>query len=230
MTRNRYDRELAHLNQELAEMGHMVDESMQRIGEAMRKRDLSIAQWVIDAEERIDAMESTIEQRCMSLIIRQQPVAGDLRSITATLKIITDMERVADQCADIAELLPHLIESPALKAAASLHEMMDRARSMFVRALDCHIRRDEALARQVCDEDDIVDAAFSRIVMELVTLIGENPSMAYPAMDSAFIAKYIERMADHATNIAEWAIFVVTGTHPDLNKHNTTLAVNQQGG
>lgn len=229
MTRNRYDRELNSLHQELAEMGRMVEESMERITEAMRRRDLNIAQEVIAGEERVDAMESSIEQRCMSLIIRQQPIAGDLRSITATLKVVTDMERVADQCADIAELMPHVMESPPLKSSALLLEMMDRARGMFVRALDCHIRRDEALARQVCDEDDIVDAAFSRIVMELVALIGENPSMAYPAMDTAFIAKYIERMADHATNIAEWAIFVVTGTHPDLNKHIATVAQTEQG-
>lgn len=219
MTRNLYDRELGHLNQELSDMGRLVEEAMEKTMAALRKRDMALAGEVIAGDDEVDAMENRIEQRCMSLIIRQQPIAGDLRNIAATLKVITDMERIADQCADICEMMTHLVDAPQMKSCAHILEMMEQARSMFVRALDCHIRRDDTAARQICQEDDIVDEAFNRVVLELVGLIGENPSLAYPALDMAFIAKYIERIADHATNIAEWAIFVVTGTHPDLNQH-----------
>ena len=153
----------------------------------------------------------------MNLIALQQPLARDLRAITATLKIITDMERIADQCADICEILATVSGLASFDPPPRLLEMFDKARKMFGGALDAYIRRDSALAETVCRSDDEVDALFSASILELCGKISREGAAVPENVDFMFIAKYIERIADHATNVAEWAVFVETGVHPNLN-------------
>nr|WP_122012760.1 phosphate signaling complex protein PhoU [Maliibacterium massiliense] len=217
MTRNVFDRELDHLHQELTHMGQRVNQMIEDTITAMNEQDADLARAVSVADDEVDAMEHRIEQACMRLIARQQPIARDLRTIGATLKIITDMERVADQCCDICEIILRLVGGPYVKPLVHLPLMFEKARTMFTQALDTFIRRDVDLARQVCKNDDEVDTYFTSIILELSGIMSNHPTQVPEAVDLMFITKYVERIGDHATNIAEWAIFMETGEHPDLN-------------
>lgn len=217
MPRKVFEQELARLNVDLAEMGRRVDASMQGTLQCLKTMDVRLAKTIFPRDREINTMEKSIEQSCMNLLALQQPLARDLRLITATLKIITDMERIADQCADICEILATVAGMAALHPSARLLRMLDKAREMFGSALDAYLREDIELAERVCREDDEVDALFSAAVLELCGQISRSQSRVPENVDFLFIAKYIERMGDHATNIAEWAIFVRTGMHPDLN-------------
>ena len=154
----------------------------------------------------------------MNLIALQQPIARDLRTIAACLKILTDIEREGDQCADICEIL--LVGELNNNSLATNHvvQMLEAARNMFRKAMDVFISRDVEAARAVCDSDDEVDAMFSRIILEVCNIISENPQNVMREVDLLFITKYIERIGDHATNIAEWVIYMETGVHPDMNR------------
>ena len=153
----------------------------------------------------------------MNLLALQQPIATDLRVIAACLKIITDIERVADQCADICDIITvGEIKNNSL-AVSHVIQMMEAARTMFGQAMNAFMGRDVQLAKQVCAADDKVDAMFSSLVLEICNTITENPQDVMREVDLMFTTKYIERMGDHATNIAEWVIYMQTGEHPDLN-------------
>ena len=217
MPRKVFEQELARLNVDLAEMGRRVDASMQGTVQCLKAMDIRLAKTIFPRDREINTMEKSIEQSCMNLLALQQPLARDLRLITATLKIITDMERIADQCADICEILATVAGMAALRPTARLLQMFEKAREMFGSALDAYLREDIELAEKVCREDDEVDALFSAAVLELCGQISRSQSTVPENVDFLFIAKYIERMGDHATNIAEWAIFIRTGKHPDLN-------------
>ena len=217
MPRKVFEEELARLNVELAEMGRRVDASMQGTIQCLKSMDIKLARTIFPRDREINTMEKNIEQSCMNLLALQQPLAHDLRRITAALKVITDMERIADQCADICEILSTVAGMAALRPTARLMQMFEKARGMFSRALDAYLKEDIEQARRVCREDDEVDALFSSTVLELCGQISRSESTVPENVDFMFIAKYIERMGDHATNIAEWAIFIRTGAHPDLN-------------
>jgi phosphate transport system protein len=217
MPRKFFDRKLRDLNQSMTEMGAAVDGRIGMTIEALRTLDRDTAAEVVAGDEEINAQEHAIEQTCMNLLALQQPIAGDLRGITACLKIITDMERVADQCADICDIIAiGEIRSNSM-AVAHVLSMLEAARGMFTRAMDVFLSRDIEAARAVCAEDDTVDGMFSKIVLEICGGITENPQTVMREVDLMFITKYVERMADHATNIAEWVIYRETGEHPDLN-------------
>lgn len=217
MPRNNFDQELARLNTDLAEMGRRVDNLMQGTIRCLKSMDIDLAKTIFPSDSDINTMEKNIEQNCIYLLALQQPLAHDLRTITSTLKIITDMERIADQCADICEILATVAGMASLKASPRLLQMFEKARTMFVGSLDAYLRQDIDLAKSICLSDDEVDALFSSIVLEQCTKISSNQTAVPENVDFMFIAKYIERIADHATNIAEWAIFVKTGSHPNLN-------------
>ena len=217
MPRKVFEQELARLNVDLAEMGRRVDASMQGTVQCLKAMDIRLAKTIFPRDREINTMEKSIEQSCMNLLALQQPLARDLRLITATLKIITDMERIADQCADICEILATVAGMAGLRPTARLLQMFEKAREMFGSALDAYLREDIELAEKVCREDDEVDALFSAAVLELCGQISRSQSTVPENVDFLFIAKYIERMGDHATNIAEWAIFIDTGVHPNLN-------------
>ena len=213
MPRNHFSHELDRLNGDLAEMGRRVDDILLGTIRSLKTMNIPLAGSIVPSDAEINTMEKAIEQTCIQLIALQQPLAHDLRAITAALKIITDLERIADQCADICEMLT----------------MFEKARHMVSGALDAYIRQDTAAAEAVCREDDEVDALFSASVLELCAQIGERPGAIPENVDFMFIAKYIERMADHATNIAEWTIFVNTGVHPDLNSLHPAAESGQDG-
>lgn len=217
MPRKIFDREIANLISQMTDMGNTVDQRIEETIAALRTMDLKKAADVANSDNEIDQMEHNIEKLCMNLIALQQPLASDLRVIAACLKILTDMEREADQCADICEILTIGELNTNSLAIAHVVQMMEAAREMFRNAMDVFLSRDLEAAREVCLSDDNVDSMFAKIILEVCGIITENPSNVMREVDLLFISKYVERMGDHATNIAEWVIYMETGVHPDLN-------------
>lgn len=217
MPRKIFDREIANLISQMTDMGNTIDQRIEETIAALRTMDLKKAADVANSDNEIDQMEHNIEKLCMNLIALQQPLASDLRVIAACLKILTDMEREADQCADICEILTIGELNTNSLAIAHVVQMMEAAREMFRNAMDVFLSRDLEAAREVCLSDDNVDSMFAKIILEVCGIITENPSNVMREVDLLFISKYVERMGDHATNIAEWVIYMETGVHPDLN-------------
>ncbi|WP_277668493.1 phosphate signaling complex protein PhoU [Caproiciproducens galactitolivorans] len=217
MPRKIFDREIANLISQMTNMGNAVDQRIEETIAALRTMDLKKAADVAGSDNEIDQMEHNIEKLCMNLIALQQPLASDLRVIAACLKILTDIEREADQCADICEILTIGELNTNSLAISHVVQMMEAARAMFRSAMDVFLSRDVEAAREVCLSDDNVDSMFAKIILEVCGIITENPSNVMREVDLLFISKYVERMADHATNIAEWVIYMETGVHPDLN-------------
>ena len=217
MPRKYFDQKLADLNRSMKEMGAVVDRRIGETMEALKNLDKDLAAEVVGGDREINQVEHEIESVCMNLLALQQPIATDLRVIASCVKIITDVERVADQCADICDII-QAGEIPAQSSVVNhVVQMLETAGAMFEKAMDAFIARDVELARQVCGMDDQVDAMFSKIVLEVCGTITENPQSVMKEVDLMFITKYIERMGDHATNIAEWVVYMETGVHPDLN-------------
>ncbi len=221
MPRNLFEREMQELKESLVDMGHLIDTILAETLHMLHQPEAGTAAGVAKREESVNTMERRIEDSCVNIIALQQPLARDLRTITAALKIVTDMERISDQCCDICEILRALVPvSDGAKPPAHLGEMLERARGMFDDALSAFVAHEIPLAYQVCGRDDEVDAMFSRTILEICAAIEGQPVVVPRGADYMFIAKYIERIADHATNIAEWTIFIETGEHPDLNQGN----------
>lgn len=170
---------------------------------------------VYETDSEIDKLESEIENLCLRLLLEQQPVARDLRYISAALKMISDMERIGDQCSDIADIASFLQKGDEGRMQSTTHiqEMATATMSMVTEAVDSFIKRDLDLAHKVMDSDDIVDELFSRVKHEIVELIAKYPDHGESLLDFLMIAKYFERIGDHATNIAEWVVFSITGQH-----------------
>lgn len=219
MTRKVFDQELAILNRDIAELGAKVTDILADTTDALRRYDIELARRIFDDDFKINAAQNRIEQMCVNLIALQQPLASDLRSITAALKMITDVERVADQCADTCEILITYPNLGELKCPKTIINMFEIAREMFAAAIDSFIRKDADLALRVKDRDDEVDERFSKVVLELSKRIQTDQNSVPQATDYMFIAKYVERIADHATNIAEWAVYAKTGEHKNMSKH-----------
>lgn len=217
MPRKFFDQKLQSLSRDLMEVGSVVNGRIGDTIEALRAMDPDLATGVVAGDLEINKTEQRIEQECVSLLALQQPIATDLRVITSCLKIITDIERVADQCADICDIITIGELRANSMLVSHVIQMLETARGMFGRAMDVFLSRDVQAARGVCKEDDTVDAMFSKIVLEVCSSITQSPQNVMREVDLMFIAKYIERMADHATNIAEWVIYMETGEHPDLN-------------
>ena len=165
----------------------------------------------------IDESERAIEAVCLKLLLRQQPVAGDLRKISAAMKMITDMERIGDQAEDIVDLVPKMKQG-AGDDYAVIREMAKSARYMVTEAVNAFVRQDQVLAKTVTDYDDVVDNYFNRIKGDILDFIAANPGEGEYALDLLMVAKYFERIGDHATNSAEWVIFSITGVHPETNE------------
>lgn len=219
VTRHFFERELEELHLELIKMGSLVEESIENTILALKKQDVELARKIFRGDDIIDDMEKKIEKICLNLIARQQPLAKDLRSISTALKIITDMERIADHSADIAEITIRMANMKYIKPLIDIPKMAELARQMVNKAIDSYVRQDVKLAQEVCDSDDAVDELFSKITLELISLMKNDTETVEQAIDFMFIAKYLERMADHATNIGEWVVFNVTGEHDHLTRH-----------
>jgi len=213
--RNRFDEQLFELNREIIEMGAMCEEAIAKAAKALVSGDARLAEDVKANSGAIDQMERDIESRCMKLLLHQQPVARDLRLISAALKMITDMERIGDQAEDIAEIVTFL-NGHTMKGMELIEEMARETTKMVTESVDAFVKKDVALAEKVIAQDDVVDDYFSKIKYGIISLIAENPADGEFALDLLMISKYFERIGDHATNIAEWVIYSVTGTHKEV--------------
>lgn len=211
--RNRFDTELENLNLELIKMGSLIETSIESSAKALINQDLEMVKKVNELEIEIDEMERTIEGHCLKLLLQQQPVASDLRIISTALKIITDMERIGDNAEDIAEIAKYMVDQKFIKDLVHIPQMAEATISMVKRSVDAFVSKDKELAVEVCRDDDIVDDLFKVIKKELIEKIQEKTENGEQAIDLLMIAKYLERIGDHAENIAEWVIFSITGEH-----------------
>lgn len=209
--RNTFNEQLEQLNVELIKMGALCEEAISSATKALLDADQELGRRTDQLERDIDQKERDIENQCMKLLLRQQPVAGDLRAVSAALRMISDMERIGDQAADIAEIARD-IETSGLRRSVPMDEMARAAIGMVTDSVDAFVRGDLALAHAVIREDDEVDRLFLQVREELTRLIGagENGSVC---LDLLMVAKYFERIGDHAVNIAEWVEYSLTGKH-----------------
>ena len=212
--RSRFDEQLALLNKELIEMGSLCEEVIALASQSLTEGDAALAARVSPLDAEIDRKEREIESLCLKLLLQQQPVAKDLRQISAALKMITDMERIGDQAEDIAEIVTFLGGRGA-ENSALLREMARSTIKMVTESVDAYVRQNTALAEQIIAEDDVVDDYFTRVKKGLIERIAQDPTDGEFALDLLMIAKYFERIGDHAVNIAEWVIFSVTGEHKE---------------
>lgn len=216
--RNRFDRQLQELNNEMIEMGAMIESAIEKAVSALVNQDVEKAKEAVKGDDIINHQEKNIENLCLKLLLQQQPVARDLRQISAALKMITDMERIGDHAADISEITILLAGQPYLKKLEHIQEMAKETMQMIVNAVDAFVEKDKEKAIAVMKRDDVVDDLFDKVKKELIRLIYENPDNGEQAADLLMIAKYFERIGDHATNISEWVVFSITGIHKELNE------------
>ncbi len=212
--RKRFDEQLSLLNQELTMMGALCEEAIALVAKALTGNEKDLAKKVVTLDDEIDQMERDIESLCLKLLLQQQPVAGDLRQISAALKMITDMERIGDQAEDIAEIISYL-KGHHIPSHDKIHEMATAATKMVTDSIDAYVNKDLALSEAVISYDDVVDDCFNKVKTNLIEVISKNPMDGEYALDLLMIAKYFERIGDHATNIAEWVEFSITGQHAD---------------
>lgn len=211
--RSRFDTELENLNLELIKMGSLIETAIETSSKALINQDIELVYKVNELEKEIDEMEKTIESHCLKLLLQQQPVASDLRIISTALKMITDMERIGDNAEDIAEIAKFMVNQKFIKDLVHIPQMAEATISMVKRSVDAFVSKDLELAKEVCKDDDIVDNLFRVIRKELIEKIQEKEENGEQAIDLLMIAKYFERIGDHAENIAEWVIFSMTGEH-----------------
>jgi len=211
--RNRFDHKLDQLNNSLIEMGEIAKQAIADAAKALIEQDTELAKKIIDSDDEIDNMEKEIESSCLKLIYQQQPVARDLRLVSAVMKMITDLERIGDHASDISEITLLLADKKYIKKLDHIPQMAEATMKMVTESIDAFVKNDLELAKEVIAHDDVVDGLFDIVKNELIGLIKEDPNNGDQAIDLVMIAKYYERIGDHATNIAEWVIFSLTGIH-----------------
>jgi phosphate transport system protein len=210
--RSRFDEQLAMLERELISMGALCENAIAMAAKALLEGDMPLAERAVSIEAEIDQKERIIENLCLKLLLQQQPVARDLRLISAALKMITDMERIGDQAADIAEIVMVADIRPT-RETEPIGDMARATIKMVTESVDAYVKHDTDIAHSVIAYDDVVDGLFDKEKNALIELIGSKPSEGSRALDLLMIAKYFERIGDHATNIAEWVVFSLTGVH-----------------
>lgn len=211
--RNRFDRQLELLNHELIEMGNLIEEAIEMAIKALIKQDVELAKKAIAFDDEINHQENEIENLCLKLLLQQQPVASDLRLISSALKMITDMERIGDHAADISEITIALEGTIYINNLEQIQKMAKETTFMVVKSVEAFVEKDLELAKNVIGMDDKVDRLFAESKRQLIQTINQNPELGEQAADLLMIGKYFERIGDHATNIAEWVIFSITGVH-----------------
>ncbi len=205
--RSKFDEQLNTLNQRMIQMGQMIENNIQGAIDALINGDVKKARQIMAADDEVDKMQREIENICFNLLIQQQPVAKDLRAITAAMKMVTDMERIGDHAADISEITEFLAGDKITNHLKNLSIMASEASVMLINSVDAFAEKDEEKAEEVIAHDDVVDDLFTKVKNELIALIAENPSCGEAQLDILMIAKYLERIGDHATNIAEWVLY-----------------------
>ena len=211
VVRQSFDQDLESLRQDLVRMGEIVQVAIKDAVDALAKRDKDLARMVMDGDDTIDRMQVEIEDRCISLIARQQPVATDLRILGTGLKITTDLERIGDHAFDIAKIVLLIGDEPLIKPLVDIPRMAEIAQKMLNDSLQAYLKLDIELAEQVCRADDRVDELYNQVFRELLTYMLEDTKKIKQATQLIFVARYLERIADHSTNVAEWVIYLATG-------------------
>lgn len=207
--RSKFDEQLRNLNEEMIQMGTMIEDNIQKAIEALVKSDVDVAREIMEKDAIIDQKQRDIESICFNLLIQQQPVAKDLRAITAAMKMVTDMERIGDHAADISEVTIMLANTNGSAAYDTIIKMASEASVMLIHSIDAFTEKNEAKAREVIEHDDVVDTLFDKVKSELIDLIKNDMQRGEQEIDMLLIAKYLERIGDHATNIAEWVIYAL---------------------
>jgi phosphate transport system protein len=211
VVRQNFDQDLESLRQDLVRMGEIVQVAIKDAVDALAKRDKDLARTVMEGDDVIDRMQVEIEDRCISLIARQQPVATDLRILGTGLKITTDLERIGDHAFDIAKIVLLIGDEPLIKPLVDIPRMAEIAQKMLKDSLQAYLKLDIELAEQVCRADDRVDELYHQVFRELLTYMLEDAKKINQATQLIFVARYLERIADHSTNVAEWVIYLATG-------------------
>lgn len=207
--RTKFDEQLHMLNQEMMHMGSMIEERIQKAIEALIGQDSALAKEIMDGDSEVDREQKKIENICFNLLMQQQPVARDLRVISATMKMVTDMERIGDHAADISEMTVMMSDTPYVADLEDIKKMASETVLMLIRSIEAYVEKDMLKAQSVIDHDDIVDDLFNKNKQDLIELIQKNPAVSEQAADMLMVAKYFERIGDHATNLAENIIFAL---------------------
>lgn len=205
--RNKFDEQLAELNRQMIDMGIMIEKSIEKAVEALSKKDEKLAEKVMEEDVLVDRVQKKIESICFNLLIQQQPVAKDLRTITAAMKMVTDMERIGDHAADISEMTIFMGSDNSIEGFEHINKMATETILMLNHSIEAYVEKDKEKAKEVIAHDDIVDALFAEAKKDIIQLILKKPGAGEEATDLLMVAKYFERIGDHATNIAEWVIY-----------------------
>jgi phosphate transport system protein len=215
--RQNFEAELALLKEDLLHMGTLVEERISAAVQSLSEGNLELAQEIIERDDEIDRMNLEIEKKCLTLIALQQPIARDLRTVGTALKIVTDLERMADHAADIAKVTLRLNGEPLIKPLIDIPRMAELTRRMTRESLRAFVDEDPELARHMISLDDEVDHLYAQVFRELLVYMMEDPHTIHQATYLLFVAQYLERVADHATNLGEWIIYLVTGELREMN-------------
>lgn len=216
MAREQFHTELLRLQQEILRMGALVEEQMARAVQSLTDQNLELADHVVAADDRVDDLEMDIERRCLTLLALQQPLAGDLRTVSTALKIITDLERMADHAVDIAKVTRRIASEPLVKPLVDIPRMATLAAHMVRSALNAYVARDIDMALSMIRMDDEVDQLYRVIFDDLVEIMRRDAASSFQSTHLLFVANYLERIADHATNLGEWVVYMVTGERRGL--------------
>lgn len=207
--RTKFDEQLHMLNQEMMHMGSMIEDKIQKAIEALIGQNSVLAKEIMEADNEVDREQKKIENICFNLLMQQQPVARDLRVISAAMKMVTDMERIGDHAADISEMTVMMASEPYAVDLSDIKKMASETVLMLIRSIEAYVEKDMLKAQSVIDHDDIVDELFNKVKQELIEMIQKNPAVSEQAADMLMVAKYFERIGDHATNLAELIIFAL---------------------
>lgn len=216
MMRNRFDRQLLRLNDELIIMGALCEEAISAAAKYLADGDEALKESVIETDRQIDGKERDIEDLCMRLLLCQQPVAKDLRTVSSALKMISDMERIGDQASDIAEIAGFVTKS-GIGSKVHIADMARATIKMVTESIESFVKKDVSAAESVIKHDDVVDGLFKEVKNELISAVKDETDNAEALIDLLMIAKYFERIGDHAENIAEWVIYSITGEHAEID-------------
>ncbi|WP_125154631.1 phosphate signaling complex protein PhoU [Clostridium rectalis] len=218
MSRSTFDRELYELHNDILRMGSVVEKQIHECIEALIHHDVSLARNIINDDDIVDNMQREIEDKCIKLIAKEQPLATDLRRIFTTTKIVTDLERMADHAVDIAKIAIRLKNENFIKPVVDIPRMSDIVKEMIRESLDAYVESDVEKAYKVCEEDDKIDDIYKGVFNEMLPMMAKDNNTVNQATQFLFVCKYLERVADHVTNVCEWTIYMVTGEQKDLNE------------
>lgn len=217
MTRQWFDVELDSIHYELLRMGSFVEKQIDDCITALARQDEELAEKIIENDDVVDKMEIDIEERCVKLIARQQPLAIDLRRLFTSIKIVTDLERIADHAVDIAKVTLRLKDEKYIKPLIDIPRMAEIVQGMIKDSLDAYVKLDTKSSELICKRDDEIDSIYKQVFRELLIIMMEDPKTINQATQFLFVCKFLERIADHVTNICEWTVYLVTGKHENLN-------------